>query len=42
MIKDGAHHLDLRTPNIDDPESVIEARNIERMWIKKWIDEYKN
>lgn len=42
LIKDGAHHLDLRPPNKDDPESVIIARDIERAQIQKWIDEYNS
>lgn len=37
VIKGGAHHLDLRSPNPLDPPSVIEARNIERAHIRKWI-----
>lgn len=41
-IKDSAHHLDLRTPNEADPVTVVEARNIEKVWIKKFIDEYNS
>ena len=33
----GAHHLDLRSSNPADPESVIVVRNIHRMHIKQWI-----
>lgn len=36
-IKDGAHHLDLRSSNPMDPRSVIEAREIEKEQIRKWI-----
>lgn len=41
-IDKGAHHLDLRPPNDEDPATVTEARNIEMANIKKWIDEYQN
>ncbi len=37
VIDQGAHHLDLRSTNPADPESVIVARNIERMHIRQWI-----
>ena len=40
-IAEGAHHLDLRPPNEQDPASVTEARNIEMANIKKWIAEYQ-
>lgn len=40
-IAEAAHHLDLRPPNVDDPASVTEARNIEMANIKKWIAEYQ-
>ena len=39
-IEGGAHHLDLRPPNDEDPATVTEARNIEMANIKKWISEY--
>lgn len=39
-IESGAHHLDLRPPNVDDPATVTEARNIEMANIKKWIADY--
>ncbi|CAM1302547.1 PRCP (predicted) [Pycnogonum litorale] len=38
-IKDGAHHIDLRESNVLDPPSVVEARNIEKAWIRVWIEE---
>jgi len=37
LIEDGAHHLDLRTPNPDDPDSVVAAREIEISYIYNWI-----
>ncbi|XP_029648075.2 lysosomal Pro-X carboxypeptidase isoform X1 [Octopus sinensis] len=37
IIPEAAHHLDLRSKNIHDPPSVIEARNIEKMHIRKWL-----
>jgi len=40
-IEGGAHHLDLRPPNAQDPATVTEARNIEMANIKKWIAEYQ-
>jgi hypothetical protein len=42
-MKDAAHHLDIRLPVADkDPQSVVEGRDIERTWIKKWIKDYSN
>ena len=40
-IENSAHHLDLRDPNPEDPQSVIDARNIEREEIAKWLKEYE-
>ena len=39
IIPEGAHHLDLRGSNPLDPKSVIDARNVHRENIKKWINE---
>lgn len=39
IISDGAHHLDLRSSNPADPPSVIQARHIEALYIKKWLEE---
>ena len=39
-IEGSAHHLDLRAPNHQDPDSLTEARNIESMWIGNIISEY--
>lgn len=40
-MDDSAHHLDLREPNPNDPQDVIIGRNIEKLWLQKWIQEYK-
>ncbi len=42
LIEDGAHHLDLRGQNPDDPESVRYARFLEIEQIIKWIEQAKN
>lgn len=39
VIPEGAHHLDLRGHDNQDPFSVLEARDIEQQFIKKWIDQ---
>jgi len=39
IIEGGAHHLDLRSSNAADPQSVIRAREIEVDYIHKWIQE---
>jgi len=41
MIEGGAHHLDLRNSNPLDPQSVIDARNIHKVNMKLWIDQWK-
>ncbi|KAG0442173.1 hypothetical protein HPB47_015766, partial [Ixodes persulcatus] len=38
-ITEAAHHLDLRSSNPADPESVVAARKVEKMYIKKWLCE---
>lgn len=40
-MEDSAHHLDLREPNDLDPQDVIVGRNLERIWIKKWLKEFE-
>lgn len=42
IIKNGAHHLDLRSANKNDPESVIEARSLEIKYITQWIQEHQD
>lgn len=42
IIPEGAHHLDLRSSNKNDPQSVIEARMFELSAIKDWIQSYLN
>jgi len=37
IIPEGAHHLDLRGSDPNDPVSVIKAREIEKQSIEKWI-----
>jgi len=39
-IELSAHHLDLRLPNPQDPESIVRARQIETSTIAKWIADY--
>jgi hypothetical protein len=41
IVEDGAHHLDLRSSNTQDPESVRVARYKEINEIIKWIDQAK-
>lgn len=38
IIPDTAHHLDLRSSNPNDPQSVITARKMEKDEIKKWLE----
>lgn len=40
IIEEGAHHLDLRTPNTNDPPSVTAARQLEIDNINSWIEQY--
>lgn len=43
VIKDGAHHLDLRLPEEQsDPYSVKVARATEYAYIKKWVEDYQD
>lgn len=37
IIPDGAHHLDLRESNPNDPASVKNAREKEKQEIEKWL-----
>lgn len=39
IIENGAHHLDLRSSNNQDPKSVIKARLEEMNIISEWIDQ---
>ncbi|XP_014813850.1 PREDICTED: lysosomal Pro-X carboxypeptidase [Calidris pugnax] len=38
VIPDGAHHLDLRSRNPADPQSVQQARALEICYMKQWIE----
>lgn len=40
-IKGGAHHLDLRTPNEDDPEDCKSARKQHEDYITQWVADYQ-
>lgn len=40
-IENSAHHLDLRLPNPEDPQSLTDARQVETETIAKWIDQYQ-
>ena len=42
VIKDGAHHYDLRGDHADDTWSVKEARAIEFANIRRWIEDFQN
>lgn len=39
IIEDGAHHVDLRTPNVNDPPSITAARAKEADIIRGWLDD---
>ena len=39
IIPEGAHHLDLRGADPNDPQSVVKARELEQLAIKKWINQ---
>ncbi|CAK9803908.1 Lysosomal Pro-X carboxypeptidase [Anthophora quadrimaculata] len=41
IIPESAHHLDLRSSEINDPYSVILARKYHRYFIKQWIKEHR-
>ena len=41
IIADGAHHLDLRGANKDDPDSVKFARTQEVVLIRHWLNQKK-
>ncbi|CAG7717024.1 unnamed protein product [Allacma fusca] len=41
IIPEGAHHLDLRGSNVNDPPSVIKAREVEKSEIRKWIAQFE-
>ena len=40
VIKDAAHHLDLRSSNPEDTEAVIAARMKEKTVVKRWLRHY--
>ncbi|GFV90992.1 dipeptidyl peptidase 2 [Trichonephila clavipes] len=40
IVDGGAHHLDLREDNPNDPPSVRDARNFELRNIRQWLQDY--
>lgn len=42
LMSMSAHHLDLRSPNVEDPTYVVEGRKQEIEIIKKWIGKKSN
>lgn len=40
IIPEGAHHLDLRGSDPNDPHSVVSTRKYHRFFIKQWITDY--
>jgi len=42
VIKDAAHHLDLRSSNPNDTAAVIAARNKEKAVVRRWLRQYWN
>lgn len=41
LIKDAAHHYDLRGKHPQDTNAVREARQIETGFIRKWIEKWR-
>ena len=39
-IADAAHHLDLRASNAADPDSVLQAREMETEAMRRWINQF--
>ncbi len=37
IIPEGAHHIDLRGQDPNDPPSVVKARELEKQFIQKWL-----
>ncbi|KDD71975.1 hypothetical protein H632_c4069p0, partial [Helicosporidium sp. ATCC 50920] len=42
VIPEGAHHIDLMFSNPADPPSVTQARETERFYMRKWVDEARD
>ena len=40
FLSDSAHHLDLRSPNKNDPDTIVKAREVMKVLIEKWILEF--
>ncbi|XP_015116331.1 lysosomal Pro-X carboxypeptidase [Diachasma alloeum] len=41
IIPEGAHQLDLAGSHPGDPQSVIDARNVHKLFITEWIQQYR-